>query len=129
MTDTMSEELVHPFGWHLLITLEDCSKEKIGDPANVLFAAFEIARVAGVHVYSSRNMHSQVEHYGVGELVEGVTAFVPLTTSSLCIHAVDATRCLYVDMFSCTSFSPNAVEDQAVREFGGTVRSSRFITV
>ena len=115
-----------PFGWHLLCSVDDCAPICMSVDRVMRFA-FELVGKIGMRVHSSDLLQPQAEWYGSGG-AEGVTAVVPLDTSSIVVHTQEVARMVHFEIWSCKRFDAKVATDHAIRFFGGVVRNSRFVT-
>ena len=119
------DDPVPPFGWHLLVCVEECAPVTMSEDGVMRFA-LELAAKARMRVHGSAKLAPQAEWYGDGDCA-GVTAVVPLDTSSIVVHAVDSTRRVHFEVWSCRVFEAAPCVEHAMSFFGGTVRTSRFV--
>ena len=116
------------FGYHLLCRLDRCALITMSEDAVMRFG-LELAAKIGMRVHSSPKLNPQCEYFGGEPRVAGVTAVIPLDTSSIVIHAVERSRAVHLKVWSCKKFDPDVVLTEARMTFGGIVRSSTFAVV
>ena len=100
------------FGLELLLDLGGCDLERLDDPQRIRGYLSEIVGRIGMTAYGD----PLVVRFGKGALA-GWTGIQLITTSSVGLHAVPARRQLYVNIFSCRTFSATAAKDFSLEYF------------
>lgn len=71
---------------------------------------------------------TQVVHFGEDERVAGYSMVQLIETSLISAHFANLTNTVYLDVFSCKSYNPKAVQEFAQSFFGGA-RSHLHVTM
>jgi S-adenosylmethionine/arginine decarboxylase-like enzyme len=117
--------LRRPFGWQLRLQLAGCRQSVVNDMAQVETFATLLCDAIGMTPYGG----PIVDRFGVGDLY-GITAVQQmvvqrLTTSAMVIHC-DPPDGVFIDVFSCRWFDPQAAADFSVRYFTATGAAGDF---
>jgi S-adenosylmethionine/arginine decarboxylase-like enzyme len=104
-----------PWGMLAAIDLHGCEPRRLEDPNTIRrFVSNAIAAI-GMRAHGPLRL----ERFGDGEL-EGWSAMQFIETSSITIHADEASGRCFIDIFSCREFDPEIAAAMAVAHFGGT---------
>jgi S-adenosylmethionine/arginine decarboxylase-like enzyme len=108
-----------PWGSLAAIDLHGCDHDRLADPDSI--RAFVPAVIAAIGMRAHGPL--ALDRFGDGDL-EGWSAMQFIETSSITIHADEASGRCFIDVFSCRAFDPEVAAAVAVDHFGGTPRLS-----
>jgi S-adenosylmethionine/arginine decarboxylase-like enzyme len=115
---TRSDQGVHtyvPWGVLAAIDLHDADRARLADADTI--QRFVPAVIAAIGMRAHGPL--MIERFGGGEL-EGWSALQFIETSSITIHADEASGRCFIDVFSCRPFDADVAAAVAVDHFGGT---------
>jgi len=99
------------WGYHMILDCAKCSPTKLQSYMNIYnFSKTLVKRIDMVPFGEPL-----IKHFGHGNKA-GYTLVQLISTSNICAHFVEETNDMYLDVFSCKTFSPKTVES-TVREF------------
>jgi S-adenosylmethionine/arginine decarboxylase-like enzyme len=103
--------------WGLLAALDlhGCERGRLANPDTIRRFVGIVIEAIGMRAHGPL----MIERFGDGEL-EGWSAMQFIETSSITVHADEAGRRCFVDVFSCRPFDPAIAAEIAVTIFGGT---------
>ena len=99
------------WGYHLIVNAAGCVAPRIRCSQNI--AAFTHALVKDIDMVAYGA--PQIVHFGTGNKA-GYTLVQLIETSNITAHFVEETNDMYLDVFSCKGFDPDAVR-KVVREY------------
>ena len=118
------------FGYQLDVDVYDCDEKAVSDVDGLVRWMEDVVDKIGMAIYDHDSMHTQAHLYGDDDSNRGVTAFVPLTTSSFVVHTVIASGSVHISLFSCRKFCSKVVRDAVLTHFrprAGEVNSSWLV--
>ena len=98
------------------IDIYQCDSQKIRDAS---FIRTFVAELCGL-IQMKRFGETQVVHFGEDERVAGFSMIQLIETSLISGHFANLTNTVYLDVFSCKSYNPEAVRSFAQTSFGGS---------
>lgn len=103
------------FGLHAVVDLHDCDPGKVSDGEGIAAFASALVEEIGMVAYGV----PQVPLFGLAdEKTAGHSLMQFIETSSIVGHFAQATRAVYLDVFSCKRFDPEVVAGFARDWFG-----------
>lgn len=106
------------------IDIYQCDPQKIRDAAFIRTFVAELCDL----IQMKRFGETQVVHFGEEERVAGFSMIQLIETSLISGHFANLTNTVYLDVFSCKPYSPEAVQSFAQSSFGGS-RSTLNVTL
>ena len=58
-----------------------------------------------------------IEHFGDDPKIAGISMYQLIETSNINAHMVNSNKNVYLDVFSCKKYNPNAVKKILINEF------------
>jgi S-adenosylmethionine/arginine decarboxylase-like enzyme len=116
--------MTNSYGKELILSLEDCNAERF---TRGVFDKFFTELCELIHVekgdrYFWDDVGVPLEEQQTDPRLKGTSAVQFILTSNITIHALDLMERLFLNVFSCDDFDPNAVRDLTRQFFGGSVR-------
>jgi S-adenosylmethionine/arginine decarboxylase-like enzyme len=108
-----------PWGSLAAIDLHGCECAWLADPDRIRAFVPEVIAAIGMKAHGPLAL----ERFGNGDL-EGWSAMQFIETSSITLHADEASGRCFIDVFSCQPFDADIAAAIAVEHFGGTPRLS-----
>lgn len=93
------------WGHHLIVNAADCNLDLIKDYDNVYNFAKELVKDIDMVAYGE----PQIVNFGTGDKA-GFTLIQLIETSNIAAHFVNELGEIYLDVFSCKDFEPDAVK-------------------
>lgn len=138
MTDTIQESCItrismpepetsgrpEPWGWHLVLNLYDCSLEQIQSAEVIRQFVIELCDVIEMRRFGEPT----IINFGEDPRVSGYSLVQLIETSNICAHFADQSRAVYLDIFSCKKFDPEAAARFTIETFGSQKASGTFIS-
>ncbi len=97
------------------VDIYDCTPETIRDADAIRRFVVELCEL----IEMKRFGDTQVVHFGEDERVAGYSMVQLIETSLISAHFANQTNTVYLDVFSCKPYDPEAVEKFAKTFFGG----------
>ena len=97
------------------IDIYGCNPETIRDAEKIKTFVKELCELIEMKRYGE----TQVVHFGEDERVAGFSMTQLIETSLISAHFANLTNTVYLDVFSCKMYDPDAVRDFATKFFGG----------
>jgi S-adenosylmethionine decarboxylase len=101
------------WGLSSCIDLYDCDLKLMQDAPAIRHFVVELCEKIGMRRYGE----TQVVHFGDEPRVEGFSMTQLIETSLISAHFANASRAIYLDVFSCAPYEPNAVAEFAKAYF------------
>jgi S-adenosylmethionine/arginine decarboxylase-like enzyme len=111
------------WGYHLIVDCKACDVGKITDADNVANFAKELVRRIDMNAYGE----PQVVNFGTGNKA-GFTLVQLIETSNICAHFCNDTGDMYLDVFSCKTYSNETVLETVREFFGPKTMRHNFLT-
>jgi S-adenosylmethionine/arginine decarboxylase-like enzyme len=102
----MEDNNPYVWGYHLSLDMAGCDQKAITSKENIIAFTKALVKAINMKAYGEPECVHFAEHdpgkagYTMTQLIE---------TSNICAHFVDATGEVYLDVFSCKDFDPEAV--------------------
>ncbi len=97
------------------VDIYDCTPETIRDADAIRRFVAELCDLIGMKRFGD----TQVVHFGEEERVAGYSMVQLIETSLISAHFANQTNTVYLDVFSCKPYDPQAVEAFSKTFFGG----------
>ena len=116
--ESIMEQAVRRSAWGIASSFDiyNCDPETIRSAAKIRQFVIELCEL----IQMSRYGETLVVHFGEDERVAGYSMAQLIETSLISAHFANQTNTTYLDVFSCKPYDPAAVEEFAVRFFGGS---------
>ena len=111
-----------PFGFQLDADVSGLPPDALKSRSSVESFLDDLVKSIGMFEFMAVGMKRQLRFYGDTPDIEGWTAFVPLTTSSIVMHTSPVRQALFLSVFSCDSFDPEDVRGTLRLYFGRDIR-------
>jgi len=112
-----------PWGWHLVLNLYDCSLEKIQSAEVIRQFVIDLCDVIEMRRFGEPT----IINFGEDPRVSGYSLVQLIETSNICAHFADESRAVYLDIFSCKKFDPEAAARFTIETFRSHKASGTFI--
>ena len=109
------EHRTQAWGLSACIDLYDCDLGRMRDAE----AIREFARLLCERIKMKRYGETQVVHFGDDPRVNGFSMTQLIETSLVSAHFAEASRAIYLDVFSCAPYDPNDAAEFALQYFKG----------
>jgi len=113
-----------PWGWHLVLNLYEC------DPG--LIRTAEIIRQFVIDLCTLIDMRRfgepTIVNFGEDPRVSGYSLVQLIETSNICAHFADESSAVYIDIFSCKKFDPDAAAAFCLETFQAQKAAGTFIS-
>ena len=113
-----------PYGWELTLDMHNCDPTVFNQTQLRLFFKTLCEKIgmvqADLHFWDYED-DPEAKRRAPPHL-KGTSAVQFIETSSVTIHALDDLRCVYLNVFSCKSFDPEAVKTLCRDWFGDIVQ-------
>lgn len=113
-----------PWGWHLVLNMYECDLERIRS-ADVI-RQFVIALCDLIEM--RRFGEPTIVNFGDDPRVSGYSLVQLIETSNICAHFADASRAVYLDIFSCKQFDPEVAARFSIETFQAEKASGTFLS-
>jgi len=111
------------WGYHLALDCGKCLGSRIRDKNTIDVFTRNLVRRIDMIPFGD----PQIVHFGSGNKA-GYTLVQLIETSNICAHFVEETDDMYLDVFSCKTFSPEVVKDVVRLYFQpNTIREHYFV--
>jgi S-adenosylmethionine/arginine decarboxylase-like enzyme len=112
------EEAVRQSAWGIASSFDiyECNPDTIRDADAIKRFVVELCE----RIEMRRFGETLVVHFGEDERVAGYSMVQLIETSLISAHFANATSTVYLDVFSCKPYDPNAVDAFAREFFGGS---------
>ena len=97
------------------VDIYDCTPDTIRDADAIRRFVVALCELIGMKRFGD----TQVVHFGEDERVAGYSMVQLIETSLISAHFANQTNTVYLDVFSCKPYDPEAVEKFAKTFFGG----------
>ena len=94
------------WGYHLALDCGKCASNTIRDKMIIDIFTRNLVRKIDMVPFGN----PQIQHFGSGNKA-GYTLVQLIETSNICAHFVEETNDMYLDVFSCKTFSPDVVKN------------------
>jgi len=111
------------WGHHLLLDCSGCNKHAIADYQTVHDFAKQLVKDIDMVAYGE----PQIVNFGT-ENKAGFTLVQLIETSNICAHFANEDGAIYLDVFSCKTFDPNAVIAAVKQYFDAVKIRMNYIT-
>ena len=113
------DRFVRPYGWELVLDLHGCDTRLFNRTSIEAFFT-ELCGLIGmekcdVHFWDDLGVAEDEKQ--TSPLTTGTSAVCFILTSTIVIHTLDLMGAVFVNIFSCRSFEPDAARDFAVSWF------------
>jgi S-adenosylmethionine decarboxylase len=113
-----------PFGWHLTVDMVGC---RLADISSGEVISMYMVDLVDRVLQMKRHGDLILDHFGHADpKTSGYTAFQLIETSNVWAHFGENHGGLYLDVFSCRWYDPDAVIAYTIATFGGKVLEQRF---
>ena len=117
------------YGYELILDLHDCdvsnfNRKSIGSFFTELCELIEMEKCE-VHFWDDVGV--PVEDQQTSPHTKGTSAVCFIPTSTIVIHTLDLLEQVYVNIFSCKDFDPDAAAEFTTKWFKGEIKSSHFV--
>jgi len=103
----------NPWGLAVSIDLKDCDLEKMKDADYIKNFVRELCELIGMQRYGE----TTVVNFGENERVFGFSMTQLIETSLISAHFANASKAIYLDVFSCKEYPPYKVAEFAKERF------------
>jgi len=103
----------NPWGLAVSIDLKDCDLEKIKDADYIKNFVHDLCDLIGMQRYGE----TTVVNFGENERVFGFSMTQLIETSLISAHFANASKAIYLDVFSCKEYPPYKVAEFAKERF------------
>jgi len=110
----MPDRTYRPWGMLAAIDLHGCNVAPLADPDTIRVFVPAVIEAVGMRAHGPL----LIDRFGDGDL-EGWSAMQFIETSSVTVHADEASGRCFVDVFSCKPFDAERAAAVAVEHFGG----------
>ncbi len=100
------------WGYHLVLDVARCAPKTIRCAKNIEGFAKSLVKDIDMVAYGE----PQIVMFGTGNK-KGYTLVQLIETSNICAHFVEETNDMYLDVFSCKKFDPQAVHEVVKKYF------------
>ena len=104
------------WGMASAIDIYNCDSQKIRNADDIRRFVVELCDL----IQMKRFGETQVIHFGEDERVAGYSMVQLIETSLISAHFANQTNSVYLDVFSCKPYNPEAVQSFAETFFGGS---------
>ncbi len=108
-------QALNAWGIASAVDIYDCTPETIRDADAIRRFVVELCEL----IEMKRFGDTQVVHFGEDERVAGYSMVQLIETSLISAHFANQTNTVYLDVFSCKPYDPEAVEKFSKTFFGG----------
>lgn len=102
-----------PWGLTVSIDLKNCNKNKMIDAEYIKQFVKDLCELIDMKRFGETN----VVNFGTEERVSGFSMTQLIETSLISAHFANASRAIYLDVFSCKAFPPYKVAEFAKEKF------------
>ena len=110
------KEAATPWGLLTSLDLYGCNPDTIRNADKIKQYVVELCMLIDMKRFGD----CQVVHFGEEERVAGYSMIQLIETSLISAHFADASRAIYLDLFSCAPYNPQEVAEYAQEYFGAT---------
>jgi len=114
--------MMSSWGYHLILDCSKCVPYTIRNRANIIAFTNNLVRDIDMVAYGEPQLH----HFGSGNKA-GFTLVQLIETSNITAHFCEETDDMYLDVFSCKPFSPQAVHGIVKLYFNPKYINRKFI--
>ena len=107
------------WGWHY--SVDGVGDDRVKDGETIKAFGFDLIKSVNMEAHGE----CQLEHFGKDNK-KGWTFSQLITTSNMCMHCVDSTNEVYMDLFSCKPIEVNVVKNKLKEYFNLEVHNDRF---
>lgn len=104
----------NPWGLAVSIDLKNCDLEKMKDAAYIKEFTRDLCQLIDMKAFGE----TTVVNFGAEERVAGFSMTQLIETSLISAHFANASRVIYLDVFSCKPFAPYRAAEFAREKFG-----------
>lgn len=112
-----------PWGWHLVLNLHDCDLERIKSAQVIRQFVIDLCDLIEMRRFGEPT----IVNFGEDPRVAGYSLVQLIETSNICAHFADESAAVYVDIFSCKKFDPEAAAAFCASTFGAQKSAGTFI--
>ena len=113
-----------PWGWHLVLNLYDCDLASIQSAKVIRQFVIDLCDLIDMRRFGEPT----IVNFGEDPRVSGYSLVQLIETSNICAHFADQSRAVYIDIFSCKKFEPEAAAEFCMTAFGAEKASGTFIS-
>ena len=117
------------YGKELILDLHDCSFTRVTQEYLTTFLKELVKRIdMEAELLTFWEYDNDDEYNKAPAHLKGISGVQFISTSNITIHALDELKRVYLNVFSCKSFSSSIVKAFAVAYFGGEIINAVAIT-
>lgn len=113
-----------PWGWHLVLNLDDCDPERIRSAEVIRRFVIDLCDLIEMRRFGEPT----IVNFGEDPRVTGYSLVQLIETSNICAHFADQSGAAYIDIFSCKKFDPQTAASFCVEAFGAQKSSATFLS-
>lgn len=121
--------MYRPYGQELILDIHDAAKLPV-DRSTLRAFLNRLVKAIGMEAEDLHfwDYEGYPEEYDEApEHLKGISAVQFVKTSSIVVHTLDDMKCVYINIFSCSSFNTETVRCMAIAFFGGRVVQSHTV--
>ena len=117
------------YGKELILDLHDCGFERVTKEYLTAFLKGLVEEIdMSAELLTFWEYETEEEWEESPAHLKGISGVQFISTSNITIHALDELKRVYLNVFSCKSFSSSAVKEYAVEYFGGKIINAVALT-
>lgn len=117
------------YGHELILDLHECDSDKFNrESISTFFVELcDLIDMEMCEVHFWDDMGVPLEEQQTEPHTKGTSAVCFILTSTIVIHTLDILKTVYVNIFSCKSYDPEAAADFTKKWFNGKIKKSTFV--